>query len=253
MLCRVIEPISPELVLVSPPDVAARARERLSEPSSCAPAPRPMLHSTPTKRSPARPGSSRRRLLVLAVLLLAALTAGALVPRRVVLRRGGAPTSLQGFALTNARPSTSPQPRTVPSPSQQRGEARSGTSASTPETRSAATAPSGSSPGAGATKRVVRTRGRSHRSTAPHLTRPARTFAWAPADNAAAYSVTFYRNGRAVLERRVGADILLLPRTFRFRAGEYRWTVVPIYRNERSNHPAPIVDSTFVVEAAPAR
>ena len=72
---------------------------------------------------------------------------------------------------------------------------------------------------------------------------PARVFSW-PAERAATrYLVRFFRNGNKVLEVRTVRARLVLPKTFVFRPGRYRWTVVPLGVAGKG----PLVDSRFVV------
>jgi len=77
---------------------------------------------------------------------------------------------------------------------------------------------------------------------------PARSWAWAPSANARAYTVTFYLDGRVVLRAQATHARFLLPRSFRYRPGTYRWTVETVPASAGQ----PIVDSTFVVTAATA-
>jgi hypothetical protein len=78
---------------------------------------------------------------------------------------------------------------------------------------------------------------------------PSRTWAWAPAHGAKAYDVIFLRDGQAVFHVRASEPRIVLPRSFRFEPGDYRWTVraLPI----TAGAPA-IVDSTFSLTAAGA-
>jgi hypothetical protein len=78
---------------------------------------------------------------------------------------------------------------------------------------------------------------------------PSRTWAWAPAHGAKAYDVIFLRDGQAVFHVRASEPRIVLPRSFRFEPGSYRWTVraLPI----TAGAPA-IVDSTFSLTAAGA-
>lgn len=72
---------------------------------------------------------------------------------------------------------------------------------------------------------------------------PARVFSW-PAERAATrYLVRFFRNGNKVLEVRTVRARLVLPKSFVFRPGRYRWTVVPLGVAGKG----PLVDSRFVI------
>ena len=60
----------------------------------------------------------------------------------------------------------------------------------------------------------------------------------------ASYRVRFFRNGRLVLDVRTVKARIVLPKSFAFRKGRYRWTVVPLAAGKPRR---PVVDSTFVV------
>jgi hypothetical protein len=204
--------ISPELVLVSSPEEARRARERLpAEPWSrpraapaaapaAAPPQRPHLrvvYERPAAASPRRSRSS----LVAKLALGAVLVAAGYVTEHYVLNGDGI-RRVTVSALPTA-----------------------------PVAGAAASAPSSSQPpAAGAFV-------------------PARTWSWGPASGAHAYDVTLYRDGRIVLHARTKTNSLALPHAFRFDAGRYRWTVrpVPLQRGK-----PPIADSAFSLSAAAA-
>jgi hypothetical protein len=78
---------------------------------------------------------------------------------------------------------------------------------------------------------------------------PSRTWAWVPSAGAAAYDVSFFLNGKVVLHVRPKAARLVLPGSFRYRAGHYRWTVRPLGTTAVAN---PIVDGDFVLTTAAA-
>jgi hypothetical protein len=61
--------------------------------------------------------------------------------------------------------------------------------------------------------------------------------------------VTFYLDGRVVLRERVKESRLVMPGSFRFEAGRYRWTVRAI---PAASPTARIVDSSFVLTPATA-
>jgi len=77
---------------------------------------------------------------------------------------------------------------------------------------------------------------------------PSRAWSWAPAA-ADAYEVTFYLNGRIVLHTRVNNPHMLLPQSFRFQAGRYRWTVRAL---PSAPGAPPIADSSFSLSSAAA-
>jgi hypothetical protein len=82
--------------------------------------------------------------------------------------------------------------------------------------------------------------------TAPRRTRgtfaPARVFSW-PAARGSRYHVRFWRDGTKVLDVRTAKPRLVLPRTFVFKPGRYRWMVVAV----RGGTKRSLVDSAFVV------
>jgi hypothetical protein len=72
---------------------------------------------------------------------------------------------------------------------------------------------------------------------------PARVFSWPSEPAAKRYLVRFFRNGHKVLEARTVRARLVLPKSFVFRPGSYRWTVVPLGVAGKG----PLVDSKFVI------
>jgi hypothetical protein len=64
---------------------------------------------------------------------------------------------------------------------------------------------------------------------------------------ARAYVVTFFHRGRVVFRARPKRPRLVLPRTFRFRSGSYRWTVRPV---PPATNGKPIIDGRFVLTQA---
>jgi hypothetical protein len=78
---------------------------------------------------------------------------------------------------------------------------------------------------------------------------PSRTWAWAPTQGATAYDVTFVRDGQVVFRTRASEPRVVLPPSFRFEQGSYRWTVraLPVTAGA-----PPIVDSTFSLTPAGA-
>lgn len=78
---------------------------------------------------------------------------------------------------------------------------------------------------------------------------PARTWAWAPANGARAYDVMFSREGRVVFRTRAREPRVVMPRSFRFQAGAYRWTVRALPATAGAQ---PTVDSQFFLTSAGA-
>lgn len=125
-------------------------------------------------------------------------------------------------------------------------------------TAPAHTAPAHTAPAHTATATHPKTASRPARTTTPTAKSkppakpptiaPSRTFAWAAMPNASFYLVRFARDGTKVFERRVTQPRLTLPASFRFKAGSYRWTVVPALGTAANPRYAPaIIDSRFIV------
>ena len=82
---------------------------------------------------------------------------------------------------------------------------------------------------------------------------PGRTWVWSTSKGARAYLVRFFLNGRQVLKRRTAKNQLTLPRSFHYAAGGYRWSVRPVTGPpSRPSVGHPIVDSKFVLTRAAA-
>jgi len=64
-----------------------------------------------------------------------------------------------------------------------------------------------------------------------------------------AYEVDFYRNGAPVFHALVHRPQVVMPSSFRFHPGRYRWTVVAAAPNRSTTR---LVDSTFTLSAAAA-
>ncbi len=77
---------------------------------------------------------------------------------------------------------------------------------------------------------------------------PGRTWVWSTSKGAHGYLVRFFLNGREILKRRTAKNQLTLPRSFRYTAGGYRWSVLPVSGPpSQPSFGQPIVDSTFVL------
>jgi hypothetical protein len=253
------EPISPELVLVSPPDVARRAREELREPAffrgrTAAVRDRPpksprgvVAEPLPhVDADPPRARSKRRRgLLALAATAVGVAAVAYFVAARDTGRRAD-DASVVGAAARTSSPRTS---RSV-TPAEQASTTATG--AAHPQRRHTAKA---SRPAQrGQTARAKR-RGAAKQAKPPSAVAqassfvPARTWTWPKSNRARGYELQFRLDGRLVLQMRTRQPHVVLPRSFRFRAGLYRWVVqrIPAAAKRR-----PIVDSTFVLTRATA-
>jgi hypothetical protein len=218
-----LEPISPELVLVSPPEEARRAREELPEPF--------VGYAAAAVRGP----RSRRRRHRIA-LASAAIAAVALV--YIVV---GSDRDRHAHDVSAAAAS----PRSAPPKSREAALTETATAASPPSAVVTA-APTVNPERSGNPKRLE---AKARRGQSSGFL-PARTWTWPMSRGASAYELRLLRNGRAVLDVRTTRPQLVLPRTFRFRAGTYRWIVqqIPLAANRR-----PIVDSEFVLTDAAAK
>jgi hypothetical protein len=238
--------VSPELVLVSDPDAAQRARGQLPEPLSwrlTAAARLRAAAEAPTAPPPAVLPRRRRTLrYVVAAAVLGVLGYGVAAftlddSRPVVLQSTDAGMlthlSVARAAPTNdaTRPGAQAIAPTAAAEVTPTAVVHPRTAAST-STRAAATVP------------------RPPAATRPSRSQtgfiPSRTWSWASVPGETTYVVTFFRDGRLVIQRRVQGSTLEMPSGFRFLPGRYRWTV----RAEGSTRS--IVESSFVLGAAQA-
>ncbi len=252
---RTAEPLSPELILVSPPEEAALAREQLpalpepprarrSEPATPNGASavewdefladvrsRPVEPVAPPRLRPPVPirRNGRKRLVVGAAALLAvAVVVGLAWARDRTHQKPAAASSASSKPAAPQRQATAPKPathaKTTPAPG--------ATTAAKPKANAKAKAkPTKSQPRA--------------RHAAGFV--PTRVWSWAAVPGARAYVVRFLRNGHKVLKIRAGAPRVALPARFSFAPGRYRWTVTAVPRNGGSGRV--IVNSSFTVTA----
>jgi hypothetical protein len=259
--------LSPELVLVSSPEDAKDARAQLPEPPwRIAPNARPRLHEETTLDPD---GSSSKRLKLRVVSLVALALVGLGAARYLSdSSRDARPASAGALSTPSvARASRHARTPSVPIAPRQRQQTRT-LAPTSPQVRSRAarTTPGrarrSASSAAARPKRVTPTKRKTSAKTQPKTVRrkktappraatfvPARTWAWAPAKGAAAYDVIFFREGRIVFRARPTQPRVVMPHSFRFQAGKYRWTVraLPLSAG------APlIIDSTFSLTSAGA-
>jgi hypothetical protein len=232
--------------------------------------PRILVEEPPGRRTHAR-------LLLAAVLLGAAIAVGGYVAETRWL--AGRSTSAAAVPTTPpvAAPTRgalvptapgAPPVQTTPSTQAARPKAASTRPTTTPSGAAAATAPKAAKPKAAKPKaaksQTARPTVTKPTVTKPTVTRPkvqpspprspagfvpARTWAWASRAGATAYQVTFYLDGRVVFRAQPKKPRLVLPRSFRFQAGRYRFTVSSLPAVAK----APLIaDSTFVLTAATA-
>jgi hypothetical protein len=187
------EAISPELVLVSGPEAAQRARELLPTPTAPPQAPR----RTAPRRPPTPAARPRPRLTV--------VEAPPEKPRG--RRRGRRLALVVGLVLVLGV---------------------GGYVVTTHWLSSAAATPAA--------------------TTGPADFVPARRWTWSARPGAVGYEVTFYLADRVVLRAKPTRPSFVLPPSFRFEPGTYRWTV----RALPGSPVGPIVDSAFVLTRAEA-
>jgi hypothetical protein len=277
------EPISPELVLVSPPDVARRAREELREPPSLLdtppavrdrlpePPPRAAVPEPPPRAAvapppPVRPKRRRGRIALVGVAIAAAVAAVAYVvvgrdnPRRASPAAANAPGGSAPASTVGATPTPTTATRRA------RVERRQATTTSRPAKRATqagkpAAKPKRAAKAASKPRQARKPAAKPKQAGKPKRTTerpagapstgfvPARTWTWPESKGARAYETRFMRDGHLVLDMRTTQPRLVLPRTFTFRAGTYRWIVrrIPPGASQR-----PIVDSTFALSRAAA-
>ena len=261
MLERTAEPLSPELILVSPPEEAALAREQLGDPpqslrlESRSPeaAPtngdhseaswneflaavrnrpaEPLAQERPRPPLPARQvGRGRKRLLVAAVALVAvAVVAGLAWARdRAHQGPGSSATSMPVPAHHQVTtPKSATHGNTTPPPA-----------ATTAPKSKSTVSPKHSKPSTPARPPAKHTAGFV----------PTRVWSWAAEPGVGTYVVRFLRDGHKVLKIRTGSPRLRLPSSFTFTPGRYRWTVTAI--PSKGKGARVIVNSSFTVSAA---
>jgi hypothetical protein len=216
-------PISPELILVAPPEEARLAREQLADPTpgewdeflanirarAAASEPAAPAEALPRRRH-------RVRLTVIAAVVIAAAAFGIV---RAIRDHDEPATEVARVPAIAERTQTHHAVAPKPAPAR-RPKATKRRKPSKPAARPARRKP----------------------AKTPTFV-PARVFSWPPERAATRYLVRFFRNGHKVLEARTVRARLVLPKSFVFRPGRYRWTVVPLGVAGKG----PLVDSRFVI------
>ena len=288
---RDLEPISPELVLVSPPDVARRARQLLSEaphvyevwaregggaPTSpvgsaaaepiADAAPRVLGFTLAEVPAPRRRRVSRAATAAV-VLVAVAVGAGGFVagtywdngvfPEQA--RLAGHVVAVSPVGPVRNAPAASSNGRAVHAAKPRTPSFVRPASPKTPRSNK----PRGTRPPpvkkAAAARKVPSARsmrpekrGRLPANVSPKFV-PSRVFTWAAQRGATSYVVRFFRNGRRVIQARATTPHLELPASFKFAAGRYLWRVIPVAGSSaKPRYGPPIVESTFVLTAATA-
>jgi hypothetical protein len=238
------EPLSPELVLVLPPEEAQLARDRLprnresdwDEFLARIRSESPLSEHGPVAGEPApsRSRRSRRKLGAVALVVGVVATVAGIAWAR---DHGEHPTAGPTAPTRVAKPARPKPARPKP--------VRPKAVAPKPK-RSTVTTARPRKPHAVRTKPA---RPRTAPGSATSSFVPSRVWSWAAARGSTRYLVRFFRNGQQVLAARTTTPRLVLAKQFRFRAGRYRWTVVAISGRSKARR---LVDSTFVLSAAAA-
>jgi len=219
-------PLSPELVLDSSPEEAMRARALLPPPPAstldllAARRREPAARVAEVVREPGRP---RRRLLVAVSLVLAAGLAFAWVQR---------PRPLRPYF---AQPVAAERPAAPAAPA-------------APVVQSVAPAEKHVAPAAPVVQPVAPAEKHVASVPAAGTFVPSRVWVWSADASATGYVFELAREGSVVLSLHTTKPRLVLPRSFRFRAGTYRWTV----RRIPSTGAPPLTDSRFTITSAAA-
>jgi hypothetical protein len=263
-----LETVSPELVLVSPPEVARLARDELPEPpflrhvvSAARPTqtsvvrdmardaarvrehvPEPPPYPRVVVEEPRPPRERNWRRIALACTVVAGILAGAMyltvMPRH-------AQRAKEVAVVTALRTATTPANTQQATPNPRRRPTKTARPAST-SPRPAANQGHAVKP-----KETPAPKPKKPASAAQQASDfvPARTWTWVESKGAHAYEMRFELKGYVVFRVRTTQPRVVLPRSFRFHAGIYRWIVqrIPATTNGRR-----IVDSTFVLTAATA-
>jgi len=287
LLPEVSGPISPELVLVAPPEVAALLRQRLPDP--------PWLTYAALNgaSAPAEASDAGVRVIPLAQV-------SASRPQVQPETQAGAPVTSRSFELEPA-----PEPvAAAPAPVAQRPPESTGRAGSLwPRIRLGTVAAllgvvaglgiAASSIGKGESNATVRvaeqmtptsprpssvqsvapatpptnrgsktrgrtqpapTRGTKQTATAPpRSSAPTRAWTWRRQRRAVGYRVRFLRNGRLVYAAQVEAPRLIVAPRFRFRPGRYRWIVNAIFAKAGTKrYGKPLVDTIFLLDTSSA-
>lgn len=249
-------PISPELILVSSPEEQQRARELLP------PAPadewdrllaRVRARTAAEELEQASPARSRkpRRMLVLASLVLVAVA----VPIGMAGARDnvgvGGPQFTKAHRVTS--PAAPPAAALAPiAPSKAPGLKKPAAKAVRPAGHPAVTGKSQpkAKPKSGAAKAKAQPTPEPATTQASGFV-PSRVWGWVAQPGSKSYLFRLYRNGRQVYTARTKQAQLVLPGSFHFAAGKYRWSVVAVTGSAKRGL-KPVVESTFVLSGAAA-
>ena len=261
----VLDPVSPELVLVAPPDEAKQAREQLPQSPaaewdrlrSIGPVrPAPQRPLRPPRRRPTHRRWWVRRTVLVGVLLLLVASAVA-----VILSGSRDPNDKKNSALTlgtvrhEESTATATTPTTTAAKQPTKTTPRPTPPASRPKGQAPARTPPKKEPPRTPARRPVKKpkHTRTRPPAPPAVTRfvPARTWSWRPQSRARRYVFSLQRNGKRVIAARTAKPRYVLPKRFRFAPGRYRWRVVAL-TTKRGARRKLVVDSKFHLSAAGA-
>lgn len=245
------DPISPELVLVAPPEEARRAREQLAEfPGAewddlisrerARRVRRPPELPPPPASARRRRRWARRSVLVGALLIFvaSAVTVGLAATRD----NGGDGAARR--AVTPVRHQSSTTPSTAHVTTAAKKPQKSAQRPSRPAPKRTARPKAHATPNKTSTK-PTRPRRAPRRIVAGFV--PARTWSWEPQSRTRRYVFTLQRNGKRVMAARTTKPRFVLPERFQFAAGRYRWRVVAVGARRKV-----VVDSKFRLSATGA-
>ena len=258
------QPLSPELILVSPPEVAALAREQLPdppeslsngvrsepqvEPSATDPSEatwndfladvrnrsvEPVVSPRPIPRPPVRIRRNGRKRLLVAVVALVGV--GAVLGLGWARDRGDQRTG----SVASPQPVTPHRQAAAPKPAKPSSHARKTPAPAVP------TAPKPKAKAPAKPKPAPKKSSKPRAAVKGTGFVPTRVWSWAAASGTGAYVVRFLREGHEVLKMRTGSPRLRLPSSFTFKPGSYRWTVTAIPSKGKSARV--IVNSAFTV------
>jgi hypothetical protein len=248
-------PISPELILVSSPEEQQRARELLP------PAPADewdrlltRIRAAAEEAEQISPPRSRkpRRALVLASLVLVAVAVpigmagardnvGVGGPRSTKVHRVTSPAAHPATALAPTAPAKAPSVKRPAVKALRPAGRPSTTGKSRPKTKA----------GSGAAK--AKAQPKLPKPATPRVSGfvPSRVWGWVAQPGSKSYLFRLYRNGRQVYTARTKQAQLVLPSSFHFARGKYRWSVVAVTGSAKRGL-KPVVESTFVLSGPAA-
>jgi hypothetical protein len=245
-------PISPELILVSSPEEQQRARELLP------PAPadewdrllaRIRTRTAAEEAEQTSPPRSRkpRRTLVLAPLVLVAVAVpiGMAGARDTVGVGGPGSTKVHRVTSPAAHPAAAPAPIAPKAPAVKKPAVKAVHSAGRPS------ATGKSQPKAKPKSGAAKAKAPERATTQVSGFVPSRVWGWVAQPGSNSYLFRLYRNGRQVYTARTKQAQLVLPGSFHFAAGKYRWSVVAVTGSAKRGL-KPVVESTFVLSGAAA-